>query len=221
MELSLFDILGPVMVGPSSSHTAGAARLASVAAGIAGKPFSKVEFGLSGSLAKTFRGHGTDKALVAGVMGLAPDSEQISCAESLAQQRGLKTRFYPEELEHLHENAAHITFTHQDGTTTEVWGASIGGGRIEIRRIGDFDTKLLAERPTMIVQHLDRPGVISDVSRILADNHINIAVLRLSRIGKGGNASAMFVVDEAVPQQVQQQVQQLQYVEQVVVVDVP
>lgn len=221
MEISLFDVLGPVMIGPSSSHTAGAARLARVAAAIAAKPFSHVKVGLSGSLAKTFRGHGTNKALVAGALGLSPSDEGIRGAEELAEEKGVTFSFYTEDLEWMHENSAHFTFCHTDGTESEVWGSSVGGGRILITRIGGFETKLHAERPTMLVPHLDRPGVISEVSRVLAENKINIAVLRLSRLGKGGQANAMFIVDGSIPKQVADSVRALPNVQEVVVVDVP
>ena len=133
MDLSIFDVLGPVMIGPSSSHTAGAARLARAAALIADKPFSRVSFGLSGSFAQTGRGHGTDKALLAGALGFAADDENIRHIEDIAAQRGIKADYYREDLEWVHDNAAHIRFFHPDDSVTEVWGASIGGGRICVR----------------------------------------------------------------------------------------
>ncbi|MDL2293866.1 L-serine ammonia-lyase, iron-sulfur-dependent subunit beta [Ruminococcaceae bacterium OttesenSCG-928-D13] len=220
MELSIFEVLGPVMIGPSSSHTAGAARLARVAAEIAQKPFGRVEFGLSGSFAKTCRGHGTDKALLAGAIGLSPDDEQIADAEKLAAKAGVEWRLYREDLDWMHENSVHIIFHHEDDTSTEIWGSSIGGGRIEITRIGDFETRIHAENPTMLVNHLDRPGVISELSRVLAHYEVNIAVLRLSRVGRGRQANAMFIVDNEIPQAAVDELNALPHVEEVVVVDV-
>lgn len=221
MELSIFDVLGPVMIGPSSSHTAGAARLARVAAEIARQPFDRVEFGLSGSFAQTARGHGTDRALLAGAIGFAPDDERIPDSEALAKKQGLVWRFYSEELDWMHENAVHFTFHHPGGRKSEVWGSSVGGGRILINRIGDFDTSIHAENPTLLVNHMDRPGVISELSRILARYRINIAVLRLSRVGKGGAANATFIVDNQIPRVAVEQLEALPHVGEVVMVDVP
>lgn len=208
------------MIGPSSSHTAGAARLARVAAVIAEKPFTKVVFGLSGSFAKTYKGHGTDKALLAGALGMAPDDERIPRAMELARQQGIAVEFVQEDIGWLHENAVHITFYFPDGQTSEVWGASIGGGRITINRIGDFETQFHAESPTLLINHTDLPGVISQVSQILAQNHINIAVLRLSRLARGKQANAVFVVDGGIPPAVIQEIRALDNVREVRVVDV-
>lgn len=221
MEISILDVLGPVMIGPSSSHTAGAVRLARVAAEIAEKPFGKVGFGLSGSFAKTCRGHGTDKALLAGAMGLAPDDERIADAFELAKQRGITACYYEEDLAFMHENSVHITFYHPQGQPSQLWGSSIGGGRILISRIGDYDTKLHAESPTLLVRHLDRPGVLSDVTRELADAALNVGLLRLSRTGRGGQASADIIVDSPVPPQVVQRISNILYVQEVILVDVP
>jgi len=219
VDISIFEVLGPVMIGPSSSHTAGAARLARVAALIAARPFSRVDFGLSGSFARTCRGHGTNKALLAGAMGLAADDERIRNAEALAAQRGLEARFYEEDLDWLHENAAHITFYHADGQT-EVWGASLGGGRIRVSRIGGFETDIRAECPTLVVHHPDRPGVVSEVSRTLAESGLNIAVMRLARQAKGQAASLVIEMDGAIPPEVGERVRQLQHVTEVIVIDV-
>ena len=221
MDISIFEVLGPVMIGPSSSHTAGAARLARVAAELAKKPFKEMEFGLSGSFAQTCRGHGTDKALVAGAIGMAPDDERIRDAKRIAAKQGYLWRFYSEELDWMHENSVHLTFIHDDGSKSEVWGSSVGGGRIVINQIGDFQTRIFAENPTLLVTHLDRPGVISELSEVLARYELNIAVLRLSRMGKGGQANAMFIVDSEIPQAVVDELQALDHVEEVMVVDVP
>ena len=132
MNLSIFEVLGPVMIGPSSSHTAGAAKLARVAAMIAAKPFDKVEFALHGSFLKTGQGHGTRLALLAGALGLAEDDEGLKTAETLAQERGVAYSFTEAELEDAHENTACITFFHTDGSESRITGCSIGGGRIRI-----------------------------------------------------------------------------------------
>ncbi len=220
MQLSVFDVLGPVMIGPSSSHTAGAARLARVAAVIANKPFNKVCFGMSGSFAKTGPGHGTNKALLAGALGLAEDDERIRDVEELAKEQNVEAVYFQEDLDDMHENSVHITFKHTDGTESNVWGSSIGGGRITINRIGEFDTSITAESPTIVVQHLDRPGVLSEVTRVLAEKGINIGVMRLARQAKGKEASVVIEVDGAVPTQVADLVRKIQYVTEVIVVAV-
>lgn len=221
MQLSVFDVLGPVMIGPSSSHTAGAARLAAVAAIIANKPFHKVHFGMSGSFAKTGKGHGTDKALLAGALGLGTDDERIRDVDRLAKERKVTVEYEQEDLEDQHENSVHIVFYHEDGSTSEIWGSSIGGGRIIITRIGEFDTEISAESPTLVVQHKDRPGVVSEVTRLLAEKGINIAVMRLARRQKGGIASVVIEVDGTIPQQVVTELKSISNVLEVISVDVP
>lgn len=221
MQLSIFEVLGPVMIGPSSSHTAGAAKLAKVAAMIAHKPFKKISFGLSGSFAKTGQGHGTDKALLAGALGFAPDDERIRDIESIAKKANVIADYHHEEIEDMHENSVHIRFFHDDGTCSDIWGASVGGGRISIRRIGKLDVEISAESPTLIIPHKDRPGVVSDVSRTLATNGMNIAIMRLSREARGQGATLIIELDSSVPAQIVSELEAIEHVNEVIVVDVP
>ncbi len=202
MNLSIFDVIGPIMIGPSSSHTAGAVKLARVAARIAGKPFKHVEFGLHGSFAKTGKGHGTHLALLAGVLGLTEEDERIKCSPGIAEARGITYEFYEVDLDDVHENTAVITFTHDDDTTTEIVGCSTGGGRILITRISGVEVEVTAERPTIIMQQIDRPGVIAGISRILAENNINIGVMRFSRVAKRDVATSVLETDEKIPPEV-------------------
>lgn len=202
MNLSIFEVLGPVMIGPSSSHTAGAAKLARVAAGLAPAGFTGVCFGLSGSFAKTGRGHGTDKALLAGALGVREDEEALRDAFALAQARGLAYAFEEIELPDSHENAARITFAYADGSSFVVEGASIGGGRIHITRLDEMETDFNAESPTLVLTQRDVKGVISEVTRILADSGINIGVMRLTRTARGETASSVIETDANIPPQV-------------------
>lgn len=202
MNLSIFDVIGPIMIGPSSSHTAGAVKLARVAARVAGKPFKHVEFGLHGSFAKTGKGHGTHLALLAGVLGLTEEDERIKCSPGIAEARGITYKFYEVDLDDVHENTAVITFTHDDDTTTEIVGCSTGGGRILITRISGVEVEVTAERPTIIMQQIDRPGVIAGISRILAENNINIGVMRFSRVAKRDVATSVLETDEKIPPEV-------------------
>lgn len=164
--ISIFEVTGPVMIGPSSSHTAGAARLARVAAALAPESFSHVTFGLHGSFYDTYLGHGTDKALLAGVLGICEDDEAIRDAGILAEAAGLTYEYKHVTLEDVHENSVEISFRLQSGATFAVIGSSIGGGQIEISRVGDFETSFSAVLPTLFVEHRDRRGMISEISRV-------------------------------------------------------
>ncbi len=221
MELSIFEILGPVMIGPSSSHTAGAARLGRVAAIIAKKEFDVVSFGLSGSFAKTGKPHGTHKALLAGALGFHTDDVRLRDAFHEAEKRGIRAEFHEEDLEEMHENAVHIRFFHLDGTHSDIYGASVGGGRISIRRIGELETEITATSPTLVVYYLDKPGFVSKMGRVLAKQEINIAVMRVSRTAKGGFATAVIEADESFPEEVVDAVHGINNVMEVMVIDVP
>jgi len=197
MDLSILDVLGPVMVGPSSSHTAGALKLARTARLIAQKPFHTVRFGLYGSFSKTGKGHGTDKALLAGALGLRETDEGIKKAPEIAEKLGVNYEFYEAELENSHENSCVMTFLHDDGTETTVIGCSIGGGQISITEIDGVKTEIAANQPTILVQQHDRKGVISAITTLLAEEGINIGVMRLSRAFKGDIATTVIETDDA------------------------
>ena len=197
-DYSVFDIIGPRMTGPSSSHTAGACRLANTARRIAGEDISAVAFTLYGSFAKTGAGHGTDKALIAGVLGMQPDDPGIINAYQAAEQAGVAVSFsYSEEAAH-HPNTVRIRITTKDGNTTEVVGESIGGGNIRIVEINGLDVELTGDYPTLIIQYQDVPGVVAVVTHVLAQHHINIAFMRVFRHGKGADAYMIIETDQAV-----------------------
>ncbi|MEG2192187.1 MAG: serine dehydratase beta chain, partial [Oscillospiraceae bacterium] len=159
MNISLLDVIGPVMIGPSSSHTAGAAKLAKTARLIAAKPFKKVSFGLGGSFASTYRGHFTDYALVAGALGLSEDDERLSDSFNIAKEQGIEFDFYPADIPSIYENTVRITFTFTDGGEFFVEGASLGGGRILVTDINGLQCEINATCPTVIVQQQDVKGV--------------------------------------------------------------
>ncbi|MDR2751869.1 MAG: L-serine ammonia-lyase, iron-sulfur-dependent subunit beta, partial [Clostridiales bacterium] len=140
MDTRGFEVAGPVMIGPSSSHTAGAARLSRIARQIAGSPVLKADFGLHGSFAETYKGHGSDKALVAGMLGFREDDERISKAFEEAESQGLSFSFHPTELEGFHENSVEMSLTTEEGLMT-IAGSSIGGGEILIKKINGFDVE--------------------------------------------------------------------------------
>ena len=219
MNISLLDVVGPVMIGPSSSHTAGAAKLAKTARLIYDKPFKKVSFGLGGSFASTYRGHFTDFALVAGALGMSEDDENLGHSFEIANEKGVEFDFYPTEIPSVYENTARITFYGEDGEFF-VEGASLGGGRILITNINGLVCELTATSPTVIVQQQDVKGVVSDVSTILAFNNINIGVMKVSRTSRGDKAFCVIECDDIIPENVIDELRQVNNVLSVVVVNI-
>lgn len=192
----VFDIVGPVMIGPSSSHTAGAVRLGLMARKILGEVAVKAEINLHGSFARTYRGHGTDKALVAGILGFAPEDERIREALSIAREQGLVFSFQPVNLEDAHPNTAVIFLTGKSGRSVRVLGASVGGGNIVISNIDGYQVELTGQYPALITVHRDCPGVITKVTQILAAAAVNIAFMRVSRQNRGETAMMIMELDE-------------------------
>lgn len=194
--MALTDIIGPVMIGPSSSHTAGAARLSRLALACWGDdPLESVEIFLRGSFAYTSYGHGTDRALVAGLLDMAPDDIRLRDALSIAKERGFNYRFDTENIDGAHPNSARFVFTGKDGRTLEIIGASIGGGAVELQQIDDFQVSVSGELPSLITFHRDTQGVVAAVTKLFADMKINIATLSLHRKSKGGKASLVIELD--------------------------
>lgn len=220
MNISLLDVVGPVMIGPSSSHTAGAAKLAKTARLIYDKPFKKVRFGLGGSFASTYRGHFTDYALVAGALGMNEDDERLGQSFEIAEKEGIEFVFYPTEIPSVYENTARITFVNENGDEFFVEGASLGGGRILVTNINGLVCELNATMPTVIVQQQDVKGVVSDVSTILAFNNINIGVMKVSRTSRGDKAFCVIECDDIIPENVIEELRQVNNVISVVVVNI-
>lgn len=220
MNISLLDVVGPVMIGPSSSHTAGAAKLAKTARLIYDKPFKKVRFGLGGSFASTYRGHFTDYALVAGALGMSEDDERLGQSFEIAEKEGIEFVFYPTEIPSVYENTARITFVNENGDEFFVEGASLGGGRILVTNINGLTCELNATMPTVIVQQQDVKGVVSDVSTILAFNNINIGVMKVSRTSRGDKAFCVIECDDIIPENVIKELRQVNNVISVVVVNI-
>ena len=196
----MFDIVGPVMIGPSSSHTAGAVRLGLMAGKILGEQPVKAEIKLHGSFAQTYRGHGTDRALIAGILGFQPDDERIRNSMDIARERGMDFSFSKVEIFEAHPNTAIIELTGVSGRRTVVTGASIGGGNINILNIDGFEVNLSGQYPAMLVIHRDVPGVINKVTWALSRFEINIAFMRLSRKSRGEEALMLLETDENVPE---------------------
>lgn len=194
--MDIFDLIGPVMVGPSSSHTAGAVRIGYVARKLLGEEPKSARITLHGSFAATGRGHGTDKAIVAGLLGMHPDDERIPRSFELAWEQGLDFSF---ELRAAHPNTARLDLTGESGKRLSMTGASVGGGRIEVRELDGIALSFSAEKPTLIIRNEDQPGSISIVSAVLANLGINIATFHVNRSSRGGQAIMVIECDSPVP----------------------
>lgn len=212
-DYGVFDILGPIMIGPSSSHTAGAARLAKVASIIAGGKITKVEFLLHGSFAQTYKGHGTDKALVAGILNMDPWDENLKRSFNIAAEKGIELKFTETDLGDVHPNTVKFIITKEDGHITEVTGSSIGGGNILVFNIDGQNVEFTGERPTILTQHKDLPGVISKISAILYDENINIANMRVYRSGKGKMATMALETDNLISDAVMDRIKEIEEIE--------
>ena len=207
-DYSVFDIIGPRMTGPSSSHTAGAVRLAHIARHIAGQDVAQATFTLYGSFAETGKGHGTDKALVAGVLGMAPDDARIKEAFAVAREQGVLVSVVFSDEPAKHPNTARIEITGSGGQQTEIVGESVGGGNIRISEINGLEVEFSGDYPTLIIQHNDQPGVIAEVSNVLAQLNVNIAFMRVFRHGKGEDAYMTIETDQKVTAQMQAMLRQ-------------
>ncbi len=196
--MGIFDIIGPVMIGPSSSHTAGAARIGQVASHILGQPLQSACITLYGSFAKTGKGHGTDRALVAGLMGYSPDSGSIRDALHIAEERGIPISFALSDADMGHPNVAKIDAYGVDGAHVVVVGRSLGGGRVLITEIDGYPVEITGEEYTFLTRHHDVPGIVADVCHFLAAEKINISNMRLFRKGKGDEAVMIIHTDQYV-----------------------
>lgn len=211
---SVFDIIGPVMIGPSSSHTAGAARIGRVARSLFGREPKWATISFYGSFAKTYKGHGTDVAIVGGLLDFDTFDERIIGAIDIAKRSGMKIRFIEEEAITDHPNTARVLIGDDQGEL-ELVGISIGGGKIEIIELNGFELKLSGHHPAILVVHNDRHGAIAAVSNVLAKEKINIGHMEVSRKEKGKMALMTIEVDHNIDDHVIKQLEQLPNVLQV------
>jgi L-serine dehydratase len=196
--MNIFDIIGPVMVGPSSSHTAGAVRIGKVARELLGEEPKSVQFTLHGSFAKTGRGHGTNTALLGGVLGLAIYDERIKDSINIAKESKLEYSFEEMDLGLVHPNTARVYLEGISGSKITVLASSIGGGRIEVNSIDGAKVSFSAELNTLVVFHRDKPGIVAAISGELAKEGINIAYMKLYREGKGEQAVTVIESDQPI-----------------------
>lgn len=212
---SVFDIMGPIMIGPSSSHTAGAARLAKLAAKIAEDDVREVKFLLHGSFGKTYKGHGTDRALVAGILGMDPWDYRLKESFAIAEERGVKFSFEETDLGDVHPNTVKFIMKDSKGIETSVTGSSIGGGNIVIFELDGQSIHFTGEYPTIIITHRDVPGMIYNVSNLLFNENINIASMNVYRKAKGLEASTVVETDGIVSNHVVDKIRNIENVKNV------
>ena len=197
--MNIFDILGPVMVGPSSSHTAGAVRIGLIARRLLGGQPATAKITLSGSFAATGTGHGTDRALVAGLLGMKPDDIRIPDSFALAVEQGLAFTFDKIELKEAHPNTAILQLSTAGGRELEVQASSLGGGRIMVNKLDGINVNFNGDSPTLIVHNLDQPGHVAEVTSMLSHKSVNIATMQLYRNHRGGYAVMVIETDQDIP----------------------
>ena len=219
--MNIFDIIGPVMIGPSSSHTAGAVRIGRVANKLINdRKLTRVEITLSGSFAQTYKGHGTDRALLAGIMGYQSYSPEIRDALEIAKERGIDYSFLKKNIKGAHPNTALIRYFTGDGEEGSVQGASVGGGNILVDRINGMDVHFTGDNNTLIVMHHDKPGVIAAVTHVIHWEYadLNISSFFLSRESKGGNSIMTIEVDSLPPADLMQKIMEIEHVTNAILV---
>ena len=213
--LDIFEILGPVMVGPPSSHTAGAVRIGRMARTLLDGVPVRAEIGLYGSFAETGRGHGTDRALVAGLLGMAPDDLDVPRSFEIAAERKLVFSFHTVQLRTAHPNTAVLDVTAEDGRRLVLRAASTGGGRIRVEQVNDVNVNFTGDFNTLIVRHHDIPGTLAAIARELSKFRVNVANMSLCRDRRGGDALMVLETDQRVSTVTREMVAEIPGVERV------
>ncbi len=197
--IDLFDIMGPIMVGPSSSHTAGAVRIGRMARTLLGDTPVKASLHLHGSFATTGVGHGTDKALIAGLLGMPPDDLDIPLSFDIAEERGLKFTFDELDLRDAHPNSVRMELVGANDRRLNMQACSTGGGRILVTKLDGTDVSFTGDYHTLIIQNMDNRGNLADVTNALALAGVNVANMSMSRSSKGGNVMMIIETDDPAP----------------------
>ena len=198
---NIFDILGPVMVGPYSSHTAGAARIGLIARQLFGRQPEKATVYLHGSFAATGKGHGTDKALIAGLLGMLPDDMRIPSSFEVAHEEGMEFTIQNKDIKEAHPNTAQIIMEAEGVPTMKIQAYSIGGGRIRVCKLDGIDVNFSGESCTLIIRNVDEPGRIREVATALSNAEINVATMQVFRDKRGGTAVMVVETDQIVPRE--------------------
>ena len=202
--INIFDMMGPVMIGPSSSHTAGAARIGNMGRTLLGEEVARADIGLHGSFAETGFGHGTDRALLAGLLGMKPDDLRIPNAYEEANRAGMAYLFRTVELRDAHPNTALLELTGKSGKKLTLQASSIGGGAIVVNKIDGIDVNFTGDFNTLIVRNQDESGSVAAITSILSQVHINVANMSVNRHRRGGDALMVIETDQHIkPRQVE------------------
>ena len=199
--MNLLDIIGPVMVGPSSSHTAGAVKIGRVSRKLLAEEVKEAKIYFHGSFLATGKGHGTDKALIAGLLGMQVDDPAIPDSFRITGERGMDFSLEGIDLGDVHPNSVKMNLTGVSGRTLEVVAASIGGGRIQICELDGITANFSGDYPTLIVHNIDQPGHVTEVTSMLAHKGVNIATMQLYRKSRGGSAVMVIECDQEVPKE--------------------
>ena len=202
--ISIFDVMGPNMIGPSSSHTAGATRIGFLAQKMINGPLKEVNFTLYGSFARTFKGHGTDRALLGGIMGFSTDDMRIRNSFEIAKD--------------IHPNTVDIHMVNNNGQEMTVRGESLGGGKVRIVKINSVQVDFSGEYSAIIVIHQDKPGVAAYITKCLSDRNVNIAFMRLFRESKGEIAYTIVESDGRLPEDIGNTIRKNQHIHEVMIV---
>lgn len=197
--MNIFDIIGPVMVGPSSSHTAGAVKIGNVCRKLMAEPIIKADIGMHGSFASTGKGHGTDKAIVAGLLLMTVDDIDIPDSFEIAKKSGMVTTFENVDLGDVHPNTAKLSLVGVSGKQLEIVASSIGGGQIRICEIDGITANFSGDYSTLVVHNLDQPGHVTEVTSMLGHKSVNIATMQLYRKSRGGEAVMVIECDQEIP----------------------
>ena len=206
--MNIFDIIGPVMIGPSSSHTAGAVRIGRIALKILGESPVRAEITLVGSFAMTYKGHGTDKALIAGILGMRPDDRRIPRSFEIADERGLSYSFSLANNPAAHPNTATLHLVGESGAECLVEGVSVGGGNIQITKLNGMEAAFGGNVDTLIVAHSDVPGAVAAVSGYLANLGVNIGSMRMVRPRKNELSILTLELDSSLDESAVQELQE-------------
>lgn len=219
--ISIFDVIGPNMIGPSSSHTAGAVSISLLAKKLFHHPIARVSFTLYGSFAKTYQGHGTDKALVGGILGYQTHDLRIRDAFNHAKEAGIEVNFIPDDhTQTNHPNTVDIKMETSHGYTQTIRGESIGGGKVKITKIDTIEVEFTGEYSTIIVKQWDKPGTVAHITQCLSNYNVNIAFMRLFREEKGSTAYTIVESDEKIPMQILKEIEKNEHVQDLMLIQI-
>ena len=196
--MNLFDVMGPIMVGPSSSHTAGAVRIGQMARKLLGNPPKVAEIYLHGSFADTGKGHGTDRALVAGLLGMETDNPNIPISFSIAKKEGLYIKIKTIKLRGVHPNSVLLKLKDENGKEIEIIASSLGGGKVKINAVDGLEAGFSGEHPTLVIRNEDKPGMVAEVTLLLSQYKVNIATMQLYRNLRGEKAVMVIESDQPI-----------------------